>query len=409
MGLLSKKRRSVSYFFSVSLQFFLLAFFLLAFFLWMVFALESHANVIREDEQAREQEKTKNSKENLWGVFEEWKAKTKRSRPDQIRIDPKNRNIIWFTQPAAHGITRFDYLKKKIKEYKTKKKYRPDGLVIDSEGVLWFGEQGSGTLGSFDPKTKKFQHHLAPYKDAFPAIPNLDQNGKIWVSDHRREQILFFDPKTLESRSLKLPTAPCFPVETKTDQNNRIWYTCYHSDRLGVIKVNEKQIIEYNLPERQLGPAFMAVDSQNRIWFVLWKNNGIALFDPKTKILTRYDFPISNVGPAALTIDSKDRLYFSTKQLNSIVLFEPAKPDYFYSFTIPRKKSGQKDGIAVDTEGIIWFTEFDANRFGRLELFYEPPKKRKKRSTLQEVKKYATQKKSYRPLKENVYLLNWSE
>ncbi|MDH4127546.1 MAG: hypothetical protein OEV44_02245, partial [Spirochaetota bacterium] len=75
-----------------------------------------------------------------------------------------------------------------------------------------------------------------------------------------------------------------------------------------------------------------------------------------------------NSGPAAITIGKDDIIYFSTKRLNSIVMFNPKTEKYFNNFPIPTAKSGQKDGITIDSKGIVWFTEFDKNKIARLRI-----------------------------------------
>lgn len=303
------------------------------------------------------------------GLFEEWQVPTDSSKPDQIRIDPFNEDIIWFTQPAIHGIAKFDYKTKTIKEYSTEGSYRPDGLCIDDTGVLWFGEQGAGTLGKFDPETEEFTHFRVPYKGANPALPTIDLKGRIWISDHSNDKVIRFDPNTSRFIAIEVPTPNSWVVDLKPDSKNRMWYSCYETDRLGVIDINKKLITEYELPHYGSGPAFLAIDSNDHIWFTCWKSNKIAKFEPETETFVEYIFPKSEIGPAALTISNEDVLYFSTKLLNAIVQFNPSVDEnYFYAFKIPTYESGQKDGIALSKSGIVWFTEFEKNKIARLKI-----------------------------------------
>ncbi len=315
-------------------------------------------------------ESDENKKQSFLGEFYEWSARSNYSKPDQIRLDPFNNNVVWFTQPSVHGVARFDFNSKVLVEYKTDKIYRPDGLIIDANGVLWFGEQRGGTIGRFDPETESFDHFRVPYKNANPAIPSIDKKGYIWVSDHINNKILRFNPKTKQFMVINAPTPNSWVVHLLADSKNRIWYSCYESDRIGMIDQDRKTIIEYELPVIDSGPAFLAIDSQDNIWFTEWKSNKIGKFDPEKKIFVEYAL-LKKPGPSAITITQDDIIYFSTKFLNAIVRFDPKKEGNFHVFPIPTPRSGQKDGIVVDKNGIVWFTEFEKNKFGRLKIYPE--------------------------------------
>ncbi len=348
-----------------------------------------------------------NHNKNLIGVFYEWEAKSNNSRPDQIRIDPFNDDIVWFTQPKIHGIAKFNSITKSMTEFNTKGSFRPDGLIIDSNGILWFGEQGTGSIGKFDPITEEFEHFFVPYENANPAIPTIDNEGLVWVSDHLNNRIIRFNPKTKKYLIIHTPTPNSWVVDLKADNKNRIWYTCYQSNRIGVISRDRKTITEYVLPSPNSGPAFLVIDTEQNIWFTCWKTNKIGKFNTQSEIFTEYTFrDESRPGPSAIAIDSDDIIYFSTKYLNSIVKFNPNEDNYFYSFTIPTPNSGQKDGITVDKNYNIWFTEFDENKIARMKIYdksnYIMPGNTPRNMTIQSVKMYKVVKNTARRTRKSI-------
>ena len=329
-----------------------------------------------------------------YGLFSEWNAKTPNSKVDQIKIDPIKPFIIWFTQPNSHSISRFNSQNNILKEFKTQKIYRPDGLAIDQKGILWFGEQSSGTLGSFNPYTKKFKHYPLNYKKANPTIPSLDQFGNVWITDHSNNVITQFNPKKKTFSFIKLPNSNCWPVQITPDSKNILWYSCYKNNRIGFINPKSlKQITEYVLPYPKGGPSFLTIDSKNNLWFTLWNSNGIVQFNPSTETFIKYSLPIKNPGPAAISIDQNDIIYFSTFYLNSIIQFDPKNYSHFYSFQIPTPQSGQKDGIDIDKQNNIWFTQFDKNKFSRLIIRNQKiptPKNQTGKHTLVQAKIFKT-------------------
>ncbi len=309
-------------------------------------------------------------KMNYIGEFYEWKLKSKDARPDQIRLDPNNENIVWFALPNAYGIAKYNFETNKLTEYKTHNWHSPDGLAIDKNGMLWFGTQWGGTLGKFDPKSETFEHFRVPYKNANPAIPSIDKDGFIWIADHVNNKILRFDPLRKQFLIIQAPTPNSWVVHVLADSQNRLWYTCTNTNRIGMISQDRKTISEYVLKDKKAKPAFLAFDSHDNVWFTQWKGNKLTKFDPKTKKFLSYAF-MKDPGPAAITVGKDDIIYFSTTRLNAIVMFDPKNDAQFHTFQIPTAKSGQKDGIEVDANGVIWFSQFYKNQLGRLRIYSE--------------------------------------
>ncbi len=305
------------------------------------------------------------------GEFYEWKTISPNAKPEHIQIDRFNKNIVWFTLPGIQAIGSFNFKTKKMNEYKIRrsKKNRPDEMIIDKKGNVWFGEQNARTLGMLNTKTKKFSHYKVPYKKACLNGPIIDHDGYIWITDHKNNKIVRFDPKTKKFYIITAPIPSSWVVSLQVDSKNRIWYSGYSSNRIGVISQSRKKTIEYTLPFLDSGPAWSAIDSNDNLWLTEWDSNKIAQFDSQKEIFTEYAFPIKNLGPSAIVIRKKDDvIFFSTFYTNSIVMFNPKNDSKFHSFPIPTAKTGQDDGIAIDDDGVIWFTERETSKIGRFKL-----------------------------------------
>lgn len=309
------------------------------------------------------------------------------THPEHIQIDPNDENLVWFTLPGVQGIGSFHFLSRKMNQYRTGAAFYPDESVIDKDGVFWFGEQSSGSLGRFDPKTKQFSHFYAGYPKAKLNGPTIDNNGIIWITDHVNNKIVRFDPKTKAFKVLTCPTPKSWVLALKADRDNRVWYNCTDAGKIGYINAKSNEIVEYTLPGRNLGPAWLDFDSKGRVWFTLWYSDKIGCFNPVTEEVTIYSMPSTKHGPAAIVLMKDNWILFSTYYSNSMTLFHPDEKN-FYSFTIPSPDSGQDDGIDIDSNGVVWFTQMKSNKISRFELIKESTKLNSKdnNATVQKVK-----------------------
>ena len=96
-------------------------------------------------------------------------------------------------------------------------------LEEDAEGLIWFTDIKSSTIGSLNPNSGMVQTFKTPKlypltQNNFP-ISLESYDGKIWVTVINKNAILKFDPKSESWEEFILPTensGPCFTFVHKT-------------------------------------------------------------------------------------------------------------------------------------------------------------------------------------------------
>lgn len=336
----------------------------------------------------------------LIGEYYQWKTISPGAYPEHIQVDPSDVNIVWFTLTYIRGLGKFNFKTNEMKEYKTdgKLKYLPDEMAIDKNGLIWIGEQKSGTLGKFDPKTEQFTHYCVPYTNASPNVPMVDHEGNIWFTDHNNDKIVKFDPNNEKFQVFRTPNPRSWVVCLREDPKHRIWYTCTVSNRIGYITPDRKKAVEYTIPQYKGGPAWLDIDSKNNIWVTEWFSNKIAKFDPDNEQFTEYQFEDTFSESRSIVVDKNDdTIFFTSERLNSIIMFNPKKDDSFIAFPIPTYNPGLDDGLTIDKNGIVWFTQINANKIGRFRVITRKDIKSKdtrQKQVYMQSEKYKVKKKT---------------
>ena len=317
----------------------------------------------------------------IMAKFSEYSYPTPDAYIDQVRQDPYVKNILWVTLPNAHAIAYFDKTSNTFVEFKVSPHYvkenthvpRPDGLYIDDDGILWFGTEDASFLASFDPLQKIFNYYLLPYPKANANLIYVDPVGRVWVVDHRRSFISSYSPKTGMWMVYKTITPKAWPVEVRMDKLGRIWYTLFDANVIGYIDMQKGEIYEFPIPLKNAGPSFAFVDiSNNVVWFTEWNSNALAYFNPANKTLTEYIIPLVNPVPVAFTHIDFRVFFVALASSNQIAVVVPEKGKV-YLFNVPTPKAGMKDGMMIDHDNILWFTESSVNKLASMKIKIKVP------------------------------------
>lgn len=76
----------------------------------------------------------------------------------------------------------------------------------DSTGRLWISEWNAGTLGMYDPVTKKWKEWKLPGQNPQPYAIFVDDKDMVWLSDFSSNSIVRFNPSVEEFQSLPFPS-----------------------------------------------------------------------------------------------------------------------------------------------------------------------------------------------------------
>ena len=296
------------------------------------------------------------------GNFTEWPLPVGSSSfPDQIDTDAQG--VVWLSQPNQNLITRFDPSLETFTQFPVSAGIGPDGLIVDSGGIVWTGLITSSHLGRFDPQTQQHQAFQPP-SSATMAIPTETSLGTIVISDHEGG-ILEWDPvNQVWLRDVTVPTPNPHLVAGVEDDAGVMWFTEFNAGQLARFDLASGVATEISVPSGG-GPAFPAY-SGGKIYFTLWSLARLGAYDIASGTFTFWDYaPSIEVGGPIFTAPGGD-VVFGTRGDGTIGVYRP-QLDSLQFYDIPTFHPGLKDGLTVDAQGTVWFTETGKDRLGRLE------------------------------------------
>lgn len=297
--------------------------------------------------------------------FKEWPIPSG-TFPDQLGVDSKGN--IWLSQPLNNFITKFDPNTGVFTQHSlTAGGSGPDGLIVGHKDKVWSGMYYSGSLGRFDILTGIDTDYPAPYANAAMAVPVQTTKGRVWVTDHLRNRISEFDPLTSTwVQSLVVPTASSWIVQGDEDvHNNVLYFTEYNANQLAYIKTLGSTIYEVATPNGG-GPAF-CVYRKGYVFYSLWNRDVLGVMEVATQQFKEFQYPIANEWGGPIWDRPDGRICVGTRNQGYIMVFDFGTQT-FQACQIPTPTPGLKDGLTVDQDGLIWFTETGANKLAVLKI-----------------------------------------
>jgi virginiamycin B lyase len=155
--------------------------------------------------------------------FREYSVPTPDSRPTGIVVDDKM-GLIWFIETEGNKLARLDPRDGKIREFALPTSFEaPGDLAIDISGSLWFGGNKSRILMAFDPKTEKFETFPVPKRGVTEGLA-AGFDGKIVCSFKNFGSIGVFDPATRKLMEVNLGSSKSKPKDIAIDAKGDIWF-----------------------------------------------------------------------------------------------------------------------------------------------------------------------------------------
>jgi streptogramin lyase len=120
---------------------------------------------------------------------------------------------IWAT--GGPSVSRFDPKTETFTHYDVKGSY---GLVLDKDGNCWVGEffSRTGKIAKIDAKTGKVTEYAQPTADGRPRRIEVDSQGIVWFAENGAGKIGRFDPTIQTFKEYQLPGARPSPMRLES-------------------------------------------------------------------------------------------------------------------------------------------------------------------------------------------------
>ncbi len=257
---------------------------------------------------------------------------------------------------------------------------QPLFLAFDHQGMLWFPMPMSNSIGMFNPNTQTFQQWTVPTPGAGPWGVAVDSQGKVWFTEHYTNQIGSFDPGTSTFKEIATPATNSQPYGITVDASGNVWFT-ENNSAVALIGeyTTQGQLLEYKIRNGStdgLTPHLITIDPNGNIWWsegwatmigelqisqaVAGTNNGVTEYAYKTVCST------CGAHTAGISVDSYGQVWFDDSLQSIYGSFPDTGTGQFTLYNTPTSNAHPHDGMNVDSQNRVWFTEEFARKLARV-------------------------------------------
>ena len=297
--------------------------------------------------------------------------------PDTAPLYPRfdGDNTIWISDAAKPRIWEFSIDDQQFRSHEF------NGLTtifldIDQNGKIWFTDTPNSMIGSFDPKTKKFETIKIPLLDAIseqsiPIAVKADFQNRIWVALVDKHRLLVYNQNTNEfEKFLQIQTEEAGPSALLVDDSGNVWFAEALSGKIGMIDSKTYQITEF-APDPLLDEPFaLLFDKSGSLWIAEHIGPGITKFDPILETFERVKAPNPESLPFGMAIDKYDNIWFGQHITDELAVYDPYN-DQLIEVPIPTPESFTQF-ITADNDGNIWFVEQRGKKLGMVSISSVP-------------------------------------
>ena len=297
--------------------------------------------------------------------------------PDTAPLYPRfdGDNTIWISDAAKPRIWEFSIDDQQFRSHEF------DGLTtifidIDQNGKIWFTDTPNSMIGSFDPKTEKFETIKIPLLDAIseqsiPIAVKADFQNRIWVALVDKHRLLVYNQNTNEfEKFLQIQTEEAGPSALLVDDSGNVWFAEALSGKIGMVDSKTYQITEF-APDPLLDEPFaLLFDKSGSLWIAEHIGPGITKFDPILETFERVKAPNPESLPFGMAIDKYDNIWFGQHITDELAVYDPYN-DQLIEVPIPTPESFTQF-ITADNDGNIWFVEQRGKKLGMVSISSVP-------------------------------------
>jgi len=297
--------------------------------------------------------------------------------PDSAPLYPRfdGDNTIWISDAAKPRIWEFSINDQQFSSYEF------DGLTtifidIDQNGKIWFTDTPNSMIGSFDPKTEKFETIKIPMLDtiseqSIPIAVKTDFENRIWVALVDKHMLLVYNQNTNEfEKFVQIQTEEAGPSALVVDDSGNVWFAEALSGKIGVVDSKTFEITEF-APDPPLAEPFaLLFDKSGSLWISEHIGPGITKFDPILETFEHVKAPNPESLPCGLAIDKYDNIWFGQHITDELAVYDPYN-DQLIEVSIPTPESFTQF-TAADDDGNIWFVEQRGKKLGMVSISSVP-------------------------------------
>jgi streptogramin lyase len=261
-------------------------------------------------------------------------------------------------------------------------------VAVDGQGNLWFPMPMANSIGMLNPHSNTFQQWGVPTAGAGPWDVAIDHNGKVWFTEHFTNKIGEFDPSSQTFTEFATQAGNSQPYGIVVDGSNNVWFTENNSSVAMIGEHTSGGVLnEYKIRNSSAGgltPHLITVDPNGNVW---WSEGWVGMIgelnvnqaQPGTNHgVTEYAYPATcgscgGTHTSGISVDSNGLVWFDDALQSTFGSFPDSGSGSFSIYQTPSQNSHPHDGLNVDGQNRIWFTEEFANKLAVATQTNVPP------------------------------------
>ena len=259
--------------------------------------------------------------------------------------------------------------------------YTFDGLStifmdIGKDGKIWFTDTPNSKIGSFDPRTEKFETIQLPQfqlaiKKSLPTSVAVDNENDVWVAVIDQSIILEYNQSTKKFKIINTITPEAGPTAIEIDSSNNVWFAESLVGKLGKIDANTKEVSEF-VPqgEPMAEPFALMIDKEENVWIAEHIGPAITKFNPILEDFRKVTISNPESLPFGMAFDKYDNMWVAQHVIDSLVVYDQSS-EQMIEVAIPTEGSFTQFVIA-DDDGDIWFVEQRGGKLGKVSISAVP-------------------------------------
>lgn len=201
---------------------------------------------------------------------------------------------MFFSQTTGNVINLFDYETTQVRTFQVPTPLAgPLGMIVASDGNLWFVEMLANKMAKLDTKTWKITEYPLPASCFTPSVMRAETEGRyLWFTAIATNSIGRFDMQTGEAVAFADPRLLATPIEDTVDSEGNIWYSTLTRNTLNYYTPSTGKFTTIDQPDESVNivsgllpslppAADIAVHyepSDNSIWFTELLNNRVGKY-----------------------------------------------------------------------------------------------------------------------------------
>jgi len=259
--------------------------------------------------------------------------------------------------------------------------YTFDGLTtifmdIGKDGKIWFTDTPNSKIGSFDPKTEKFQTIELPQftlvsQKSLPTSVAVDNENDVWVAVIDQSLLLEYNQSTKKFKIINTITPDAGPTAIEIDDSNNVWFAESLVGKLGKIDGETKELTEFVPQEEPMAEPFaLMIDKEENVWIAEHIGPAVTKFNPILDDFKKITVSNPESLPFGMAFDKYDNMWVAQHVIDSLIVYDQNNQQMI-EIAIPTEGSFTQFVVA-DENGDIWFVEQRGGKLGKVSISAVP-------------------------------------